>query len=747
MSSNSESVGVLGVNVAPHLSDDTVKRRKMSTRAAKRKRVQDPELEQEVVSQNEPRAPKKVRRGPVVGRLAGLMELPLDILFEIFGHLNPLDVLRLARTTKQFRRVLMHRSALSIWIAARQNVPNLPDCPPYMMDFRLGRRICTKCAKECMLEDYHVFSGESVYKAVPSKYGNPQEREAFVKERRALVFDMEKACLLQEFCTILSCLLISMVWRARRLETVVEELTKLGWGPEIEKIPPRDDLSLHKLVKQPTRLTPRIWSNIRPGMIKYMEQMKSQRLERERKALVISRKQIAVSILRAYKINHLPLTEVMPEPVDFFAFPEVDTIIERPTEEEVTGSSFAGVVARMDELITQWRSRCHDTLLEQFKDALSEKVQQRIGHVAKDGSVDASMSSPADPKGKGKAKAVDVPPPDDAQLMDALSLATTVFRCVSCGPRLNPWFDIDDPWEDEYAWLSGLPSRNSASSTPLFYPKVMGHRCLTKHRQYIPIQDADPTKQLNSSLNTRTKWTCTSLQIDKVAQAIVSAVVSACGQDPLTTTAAHMDAMDPKLACLSCARWDDGIWDQCDASVFDWRAAVVHCVHKHRSRSDVKWKFIDEQLIDEIENVDNKTLDQVFLATFVSAFLGTSLHSDVPEDAVWLCTHCVDLPAEREYMELSRVKSHLTLAHSVEEPQINRDYYQAYEAPQGCRLHMPDLKIVLNMERPSDVPSPGEEMPDYDYFSDECLCEACDPFIVSDFGSTLCFTHLPQLLL
>jgi hypothetical protein len=46
----------------------------------------------------------------------------------------PLDVLRLARTTKQFRRVLMHRSSLSVWIAARKNVPDLPDRPPYMSE-------------------------------------------------------------------------------------------------------------------------------------------------------------------------------------------------------------------------------------------------------------------------------------------------------------------------------------------------------------------------------------------------------------------------------------------------------------------------------------------------------------------------------------------------------------------------------------------------------------------------------------
>jgi hypothetical protein len=46
----------------------------------------------------------------------------------------PLDVLHLARTTKQFRRVLMHKSSLSVWMSARANVMGFPDCPPSMAE-------------------------------------------------------------------------------------------------------------------------------------------------------------------------------------------------------------------------------------------------------------------------------------------------------------------------------------------------------------------------------------------------------------------------------------------------------------------------------------------------------------------------------------------------------------------------------------------------------------------------------------
>lgn len=65
---------------------------------------------------------KPVKRVASKGKLALLLSLPLDVLFEvespfyrsmsnidaspqIFGHLAPLDVITLARTTRSFRRV------------------------------------------------------------------------------------------------------------------------------------------------------------------------------------------------------------------------------------------------------------------------------------------------------------------------------------------------------------------------------------------------------------------------------------------------------------------------------------------------------------------------------------------------------------------------------------------------------------------------------------------------------------------
>ncbi|RDX45051.1 hypothetical protein OH76DRAFT_1026402 [Lentinus brumalis] len=61
--------------------------------------------------------------------LSMLPDMPMDILYE---HLQPLDLLHLARTTKALRKLLMTRSASAIWRCARENVFDLPDCPKDM---------------------------------------------------------------------------------------------------------------------------------------------------------------------------------------------------------------------------------------------------------------------------------------------------------------------------------------------------------------------------------------------------------------------------------------------------------------------------------------------------------------------------------------------------------------------------------------------------------------------------------------
>ncbi|KAF9060710.1 hypothetical protein BDP27DRAFT_1236376 [Rhodocollybia butyracea] len=94
-------------------------------------REDDQTAESSATKKGKNRMPEQFRN--VRGRL-GLLErlakdVPLDVILEIFCYLEPGDLLRLARTTKDLRSILMSKSSESIWRTARENVQGLPPRP------------------------------------------------------------------------------------------------------------------------------------------------------------------------------------------------------------------------------------------------------------------------------------------------------------------------------------------------------------------------------------------------------------------------------------------------------------------------------------------------------------------------------------------------------------------------------------------------------------------------------------------
>ncbi|KAJ3836318.1 hypothetical protein EV361DRAFT_952637 [Lentinula raphanica] len=56
-------------------------------------------------------------------------DMPLDVVLEIFCYLEPRDLLRLARMTKDLCAILMSKSSVNIWRTALGNMEGLPPCP------------------------------------------------------------------------------------------------------------------------------------------------------------------------------------------------------------------------------------------------------------------------------------------------------------------------------------------------------------------------------------------------------------------------------------------------------------------------------------------------------------------------------------------------------------------------------------------------------------------------------------------
>ncbi|KAF9071193.1 hypothetical protein BDP27DRAFT_1262744 [Rhodocollybia butyracea] len=78
-------------------------------------------------SKKSPSKPKATRTRGLLERL--VHDVPLDVIFEIFYYLDSEDVLRLARTSRDLRRILMSKTSEVIWRTARKNVEDLPPRP------------------------------------------------------------------------------------------------------------------------------------------------------------------------------------------------------------------------------------------------------------------------------------------------------------------------------------------------------------------------------------------------------------------------------------------------------------------------------------------------------------------------------------------------------------------------------------------------------------------------------------------
>ncbi|CAE6440095.1 unnamed protein product [Rhizoctonia solani] len=65
--------------------------------------------------------------------ISGLLKLPVELFTEIMHYLKPVDVLKVSRTCKSFRGILMRRSSESIWKRAAENLSfRLPPPPPWL---------------------------------------------------------------------------------------------------------------------------------------------------------------------------------------------------------------------------------------------------------------------------------------------------------------------------------------------------------------------------------------------------------------------------------------------------------------------------------------------------------------------------------------------------------------------------------------------------------------------------------------
>ncbi|KAJ7650256.1 hypothetical protein FB45DRAFT_887444 [Roridomyces roridus] len=604
----------------------------------------------ESVEINDEEPPKKKRKvssdsktKKVRGRrgiLSSLKEFPLDVMFEILGHLRLQDLLTLSRTTKDFRGLLMSRSSATIWKESRSRVEGLPDIPKDLSEPQYANlvfdshcheclapsaktvvwivrlRLCKKCVQQHLVDHDGIAAilDESLLDLVPSFREHrgrvllfpkafasqlSQESEAF-KADNVIQIDRtdyvewrkrkrEEVDKLNTHATACANWLANRVSdrseeldgvRESRLEAIVDRLTALGWGAEIHR---HWDFRYHKLVRQPKLLTDRIWANIKAPLIEFLTQKKTSRLEQEKRNIIQKRRHLAVKAYSDF-VASLPFGSITPPKYEVLCTEPFRELIEDTSihpHEEITLESFAEAISELPEFCTDWRESKDEELVDILKEF--------------------------------KPKATE----------ETLSLATTFFR-----------IDGDPRQEQE----------------PIGYPRILVHRAaIPYHSNLFPTIGEMPS--LASTIHGGAWNANKMIRPDLKASPNVRAVVRACNLDPKVTTVDEMDELNPVMECVTCASTAGRL-------VMRWIHAAKHSCHA--AGRDAVWKRLQPE-----EELDIEELEKRNFKAFLESLQTVARYGFGTEAmASYECNLCLD--SEKAWT-LPRLAEHVKTTHEQDE--------------------------------------------------------------------------------
>ncbi|KAK0192870.1 hypothetical protein F5146DRAFT_1041817 [Armillaria mellea] len=501
-----------------------------------------------------------------------LADVPLEIYLEIFSYLRPVDLLRLARTTKHFRSFLMSRSVLSLWQRARSYVDPLPNMfpltsEPAIADFMFEKgcnycasdekspvttttmRACQKCILRLHVSEAELLANSkttglikliqaehSVSFITPRlvleegehrrKYFLPemerlgQEHDAFDGDYRAIYdWQREKYDESSQYSWLLRRAKAWWVQQeskakddlvADRLAEVNRRLARLGWGEELRKIPSHL-ITDHKLVKKSEKLTEKAWARMEHVLVDILQKHKDQRLLSERFYTV---RNTLLDALKRYLVS--TSTSLAPDYVSLATMDDCKRILDAtPLDQPLSEESFFPVLSRLPEIVDEWRTANKAKCLEMLRQAIGADAGE-----------------------------------------EDLYLATTVFQCPAC-------------------------------KQPVMYPKVLVHQCeqLLRQRTFRP-QKVDGFPWLRHPYL---------FKFHQRASDAARAVVVTCGLDPKVTTYTRMNTLHPLLECLG--RHDFG------RLVVRWQQALAHAPNHS---STPQFVLLDGKDKDTAEHVEGE---------------------------------------------------------------------------------------------------------------------------------------------
>ncbi|CAL1694139.1 unnamed protein product [Somion occarium] len=619
-----------------------------------------------------PEKKKKTRRRNVRGRrgvLKNLPDMPLDILYEVFSHLHPQDLLNLSRTTKAFRRLLMDRNAAVLWKEARQNIPDLPEPFPGMSEpayaslcfdaqchgcfkpgirevlWEIRARFCNECKKSKTLSQETLIyrRGDYFGSYLPCavvEISVTGKTELFWDKKRVLA--SEAARIKEDYAEVEHAGLCRKWYNNKKLNRAIEledikdarykaiknKLKELGYEKDViyceQYCMSKESLKQLSVVRQSKPLTERTWQTIRPTVIDFLTTTVTPlRIVHEYTLYLRPRAAILRKAVEKFaRLSH----GVFPHVRDFASLPEVRAILDPADKAEISVESFDALLPLLPELVTRWR--------EDITGKLETFVRREL---SSDESEDV---------------------PDGIRALD-LAIAT-IFRCSHCKKPI----------------VGAYPGTVSHRCRPAYVAALVQ---MTRGYGLWSKKQDDP---FDTAIERALKWAKWSHRDVDLLKSDVEPVLEACGQNSLSTTAQDMDELDFRFRCKKCDSFQA-------RAIFRWREAALHSRDCHGHD--------DSSLFFDIEDYIKRTLDTELWEAVSSeearkiAPLERAASERVAlkrlSKPIWCCVHC-------EMHELSRggMITHIVETHGISTPSDDN----LFADPARVKTRMPPVYIVAD---------------------------------------------------
>ncbi|GJE86898.1 hypothetical protein PsYK624_029810 [Phanerochaete sordida] len=649
------------------------------------------------------------------GKLAGLTELPIDVIIEVVMHLNPGDLLSLARTTKAFRDLLMRKSSAFLWKAARENLEDYPSCPEDMNEPGLASFLYTNYCSSCLKPNV-----KWIYWEVRARY-----------------------------CKACAAALDERLYRNLRLSTVVKEgvpFTATERNRGLQAFLPtffldeyQKEGSLPWITFEPDLTKLRNALTAEPGRYKEILDEHQQRMKRIRECLSEMRKWHAQKLvareLELKDIRHERYADIIERLRNDGWGEDVDRIMDLehglakfrdlPCVKEprpLTDRTWANVsdtlvqwleVSRAD-MIEEERLRVSRARLQIFDRVLGSVSPYRPGEPSR---VDVALGMP-------EIREVVERPPRELVTEESFAFLHDAFPAFRARWRKEADAYLGqlvraatgslrediDPMQLAVA----AAFRCASCKDVLVYPAVLSHNCraLTRERQAQLMSEADPYRHvvldvfmLKSRYSTELiHWDPSVFKYIAEVKAI-KRVVALAKLDYRTATRADMDESPMRFACLAC--YPRGEFD-----VLDW--AKVY--HEHglwdRQMSYKQYKRWERDGREPYEAFACYTVALPEQHAETARTLECTATEQRSTGSPWSCGRCPylkdsDRPDWHHSYDENQLKEHIRQKHHVPDPVPERDYFST-RPPKLCTTR-PQVYLVSEALRNSEKPPLARE--------------------------------------